>query len=394
MAEISYGMVGGGEGAFIGEVHRKAIALDGLAVLRAGAFSRDLASSRRTGAALGLEEARVYPGFAEMAREEAKREDGIDFAVIATPNYLHYPAALAFLEAGIHVACEKPLCLETAQAERLAALSEERGLLFCVNHAYTGYAAVKEIRALLHSGAIGDIRFVNAEYAADYLAEAGIEVRDAHARWRMSPATSGKSNCLADIGTHVEDLVSYVTGLRISKVCARLDTLVPGRELDDNATVLLEYSGGAKGLYWASQVAVGRDNGLRVRAFGSRGSVEWCQEDPEHFRLDRAGGPAETWTRGREGFGAEARACSRLPSGHPEGYIEATANIYRAFIGELARLLAGLGPSPGGADYPSARRGLEGVAFVEACVESSARGSAWVDYRASPQGAAIGGIPR
>jgi len=268
--EMTYGMLGGGSGAFIGEVHRKAIALDGSARLAAACFSRDHVASRKTGQSLGLADDRVYPSFETMAARESDREGGIDFVVVALPNHLHYAACRAFLDAGIHVVCEKPLCFSRAEAEDLGRRAKDRGLLFCVNHTYTGYPAVKEIRELIHSGAIGDIRFVNAEYASDWLAAKGVEEANPQARWRMDPATAGKSNCLADIGTHVEDLVSYATGLRISRLLARLDTLVEGRALDDNAAVLLDYEGGAKGFYWSSQVAIGRDNGLRLRVFGSR----------------------------------------------------------------------------------------------------------------------------
>lgn len=377
---LSYGMVGGGEGAFIGEVHRAAIRLDGLARLDAACFSRKIDVSRATGSRLGIDSRRIYASFEEMAEREAEREDGIDFVVVAAPNYLHYAASRAFLERGIHVVCEKPLCFEPSEAEELVALSAKRDLLFCVNYTYSGYPAVKEIREQIRTGAIGDIRFVNAEYASDWLASVGVEASNPHAAWRMDGATSGKSNCVGDIGSHIEHLVAYTTGLRVTSLCARLDRLVAGRELDDNASILVEYSGGAKGLYWSSQVAAGSDNGLRLRVFGSKGGIEWRQEDPNYFRLDILGQPSQTWSRGRDAFHPYARSLSRLPAGHPEGYLEAEANILRNFARSLAARTSGKEPSPDDLDFPGAREGLDGVRFIDACVESSRRGVVWISY--------------
>ena len=375
---MTYGMVGGGQGAFIGDVHRKAIALDGLAVLSAGCFSRDAANSRATGGSLGVPADRIYLAFSEMAKAEAARSDGIDFVVIVTPNDTHYQACKAFLEAGIAVVCDKPLCFEVEEARELAELAKAKNLLFCVTYTYTGYPAVKEIRELVRSGALGTLRFVNAEYPQEWLAAPAEKGDNRQAAWRTDPRRTGKSNCVGDIGSHIENLVSYTTGLRIQSLCARLDTFVEGRVLDDNASILIEYSGGAKGLYWSSQVAVGCDNGLRLRIFGSQGAVEWSQENPNYFTLTRLGQPAQRWSRGRDGFHTHAQGYSRIPSGHPEGYFEAFANLYKTFILALAKVKAGVRPSADELDFPSLEAGIDGVAFIGKCVESSQSGARWV----------------
>ncbi len=377
---LRYGMVGGGPGAFIGDVHRRAIALDGTAALVAGCFSRSHEGTLATGRALGLDPARLYRSFEEMAAAEAQRGDGIDFVVIVTPNGSHHAVARAFLSRGIHVACDKPLTLQIAEGEELAALARERGLLFCVTYTYTGYPAVKHARALVAAGELGELRFVNAEYAQEWLATP-LE-RDGtqkQAAWRADPRETGLSLCVGDIGTHVENLVRTVTGLRIASLSARLDTLVPGRALDDNATVLVDYEGGARGVYWASQVAIGRDNGLRLRVFGSRGAIEWAQEDPDHLRLSRLGRPTELLSRGRDPFLPAAQRHSRVPAGHPEGYFEAFANLYRTFTAALAKKRAGAALLPEDLDFPGVDDGISGVRFVHRCVESSRRGAARVE---------------
>ncbi len=377
---LRYGMVGGGPGAFIGDVHRRAIALDGAATLAAGCFSRSFEGTLATGRALGLDPARLYRSFEEMAAAEAARDDGIDFAVIVTPNGSHHAAAKAFLSRGIHVACDKPLTVEVGQGEELAALARRNDLLFCVTYTYTGYPAVKQARELVAAGELGEIRFVNAEYAQEWLATP-LERDGKHkqAAWRADPAETGASLCVGDIGTHVENLVRTVTGLRIASLCARLDTLVPGRTLDDNATILVDYQGGARGVYWASQVAVGRDNALRLRVFGSRGGLEWSQEDPDHLRLSPLGRPTEILSRGRDPFLPAAQRHSRVPAGHPEGYFEAFANIYRTFTAALAKKRAGAALLPADLDFPGVEDGISGVRFVHRCVESSRQGAARVE---------------
>jgi len=381
VGSLRYGMVGGGPGAFIGDVHRKAIALDGSAVLAAGCFSRSHEGTLATGRALGVDPARLYRSFDEMAAAEATRDDGIDFVVIVTPNASHHAAARAFLSRGIHVACDKPVTLEVEEGEELAALARKNDLLFCVTYAYTGYPAVKQARELVGGGELGEIRFVNAEYAQEWLATP-LERDGKHrqAAWRTDPKEAGRSLCVGDIGTHVENLVRTVTGLRISSLSARLDTLVPGRALDDNATILLDYEGGARGVYWASQVAIGRDNALRLRVFGSRGAIEWAQEDPDHLRVSRLGRPTELVSRGRDPFQPAAQRHSRIPAGHPEGYFEAFANIYRTFTAALAKKKRGAALDAGDLDFPGVEEGISGVRFVHRCVESSSRGSARLKF--------------
>ena len=286
---LRYGMVGGGQGAFIGDVHRKAIALDGNACLAAGCFSRSYENTVATGRALGVAADRLYRTFDEMAEAESKRKDGIDFVVIVTPNAGHFPAAKAFLSRGIPVVCDKPLVFEVREAEELAALARARDLLFGVTYTYTGYPAVKHAREMIARGDIGPVRFVNAEYPQEWLATPLEKDGQKQAAWRTDPALSGKSNCVGDIGSHTENLVRYVTGLEITRLCARLDVFGAGRALDDNASILVEYAGGAKGLYWSSQIAIGYDNALRLRVFGTTGSLQWSQENPNYLTVSASG---------------------------------------------------------------------------------------------------------
>jgi len=379
-SRLSYGMVGGGPGAFIGDVHRKAIGLDSLAEIVAGCFSRSLDKTRETGRSLGIAEDRLYPTYDEMAKKEAERADRIDFVVIVTPNAQHYAAAKAFLSRGIPVVCDKPLTFEVAEAQELAALAKKNQVLFAVTYTYTGYPAVKQAREMIKQGDIGEIRFVNAEYPQEWLAAPIEKAGQKQAAWRTDPQQTGKSNCVGDIGSHIENMVSYVTGLRIKSLCARLDSFVPGRVLDDNATIMLEYEGGAKGLYWSSQIAVGYDNGLRFRVFGTKGSIQWSQENPNYLVVSKLGEPTQTLSRGRDGFYPHAQGYSRIPSGHPEGYFEAFANIYKTYIGALSQLKAGRQPSAADLDFPSVEMGIDGVNFIGKCVESSRKGAVWIDF--------------
>jgi predicted dehydrogenase len=377
---LKYGMVGGGPASFIGEVHRKAIGLDGMAEIAAGSFSKTFGKTLETGALLGIEESRLYPDFETMAEKESRRPDPIDFVVIVTPNAQHYAAAKAFLSRGINVACDKPLSFEVAEAEELAMLARHKGLLFCVTYTYTGYPAIKHAREMIMRGDIGAIRFVNAEYPQEWLSTAIEKDGQKQASWRLDPMQSGKSNCVGDIGSHVENLVSYVTGLKIASMCARLDSFVPGRALDDNASILVNYRGGAKGLYWASQVAVGYDNALRLRVFGATGSIQWSQENPNYLVVSRLGQPSTTLSRGRDGFYPHAQGYSRIPSGHPEGYFEAFANIYKAFIAAISKKESGMSLSDEDMDFPGAEDGVSGVRFIGKCVDSSRKGAVWLDY--------------
>lgn len=375
---LTYGMVGGGQGAFIGGVHRQAIALDGAATLVAGCFSRNRANTLQTGAALGVAKDRLYKTYEEMIRAEAARPDGIDFLVIVTPNQSHYPIAKLALEHGIHVACDKPLTTSSAEARELAALARRKKLLFAVTYTYTGYPMVRHIRDLIAGGELGDIRFVAAEYVQDWLATPVERTGQKQAAWRADPKQTGISNCVGDIGTHIESMVAHVTGLEIRSLLARLDCLVEGRPLDDNASIMVEYKGGAKGLYWASQVAVGKDNGLRIRIYGTKASVEWAQENPNYCEVAYLGKPTVRLSRGRDPLSPAAQRMSRIPAGHPEGYFEAFANLYSAFIGAVGKKKARQPLTPEDLEFPSVEAGVRGVLFVEKCVASSRKGAAWV----------------
>ena len=376
----TYGMVGGGRGAFIGDVHRRAVALDGKAQLVAGCFSTDYDNTLATGAELGLDGSRLYKTYEAMARAEATREDGIDFVVIVTPNFVHYSAAKAFLEAGIHVVCDKPLTFEVEEAQELADLAASKKLLFGVTYTYTGYPMAKQAREMIANGDLGAIRFVNAEYPQDWLAAKLEEAGNKQAEWRTDPARTGKSNCVGDIGSHIANMVSFMTGLKITKLCARLDTFVEGRPLDDNASIMLEYEGGAKGLYWSSQIAVGHDNGLRVRVYGEKGGLEFFQENPNYLTVTHMDRPTEILSRGRDELYPDAAKFTRIPSGHPEGYFEAFANVYSGFVDALVKVKVGGPIEYNELEFPSVAAGLEGVRFIGKCVESSQKGAVWVDF--------------
>jgi predicted dehydrogenase len=378
-APLTYGMVGGGEGAFIGDVHRKAIALDGKATLVCGCFSTDSQNTLRTGIALGLDQQRLYATFEEMAIEEGKREKKIDFVVIVTPNFTHYAIAKAFLENNINVVCDKPFTVTSAQSRELKELAEKNALSLCVTYTYTGYPVAKHARLMIENGDLGEIRFVNAEYPQDWLSTRLEETGQKQAGWRSDPDKSGASNCVGDIGSHIENMVSYMTNLKITKLSARLDTTVAGRKLDDNATIMVDYKGGARGVYWCSQIAVGNDNGLRVRIFGSKASIEWAQENPNYLKISYLDKPTEIISRGRDALYPGADAYSRIPPGHPEGYFEAFANIYKAFISFIMKKRNGSEILPEDLDFPQAAEGEQGVTFIEKCVESSEKNSAWID---------------
>jgi predicted dehydrogenase len=378
--KLRYGMVGGGQGAFIGDVHRKSIALDGLAEITAGCFSRSPENTVATGRALGISPDRLYKTFEEMAEEEAKRPDKIDFVVIVTPNVSHYPAAKAFLSRGIPVVCDKPLTVETAEAQELAELAGKNKLLFMVTYTYTGNATIKQARELIKQGEIGEIKFINAEYPQEWLLAPAEKQGSKQAEWRTDPARAGKSNSVGDLGSHIENMISYVTGLRIKSILARLDKIGPGRVLDDNASIMLEYEGGAKGLFWTSQIASGYDNAFRFRIFGTKGAIQWNEETSNHLELLRFGQPNAVLSRGKDSFYPHAQSFSRVPAGHPEGYFEALANIYKTYIGALLKQKEGKPLSEADLDFPNVEMGLDGVKFIGKCVESSGKGAVWVDF--------------
>lgn len=377
MAIMQYGMVGGGPGSFIGDAHRRAIQLDNTAQLVAGCFSRTMEKCRQTGAELGLAEDRCYANFEEMVRAEAARPDGIRFVVVVTPNVSHYPVCKAFLEAGIHVACDKPLCLTVEEAETLARLAEEKGLLFLVTYTYMGHVTAKHIRDYIRAGKLGKIRTVMAEYPQGWLAYEG-EWGGKQGEWRCDPAQSGGVNCLGDLGTHVENAVATMTGLKIKRVLAKMDVVVPGRVLDDNDVVMVEYEGGATGVYWTSQFAIGHDNDLAVRIYGENGSILWKQTECEKVTMIDRDGTVVERHRGNSGIEPGAASYGRLPAGHTEGWLEAMANLYRSFVRCLAAKEDG-SFRPDMIDFPTVADGVEGVKFVHACLESNRRGNTWVE---------------
>ena len=377
--KLRYGMIGGGPGAFIGDVHRKSIALDGKAELVCGSFSQSYENTVVTGDALGLPKERLYRTFEEMIRAEANRPDKPDFISIVTPNSTHFPAARLALEHGFAVVCEKPLATSSRDALELARLVRKSGLLFCVTYAYSGYPIVKHLRDIIHAGEIGEIRFVNGEYPQEWLATKLEDTGQKQAAWRTDPKLAGGSNCVGDIGSHIEFMASYMTGLEIESLCARLDHFGPDRPLDDNATIMLNYRGGATGVYWSSQIAAGHDNALRLRIYGTKGAVEWFQETPNTARVSFLDRPTGTISRGRDPLWPRGQSLSRLPSGHPEGYFESFANVYSTFITALSKKLRGEPLAGDDLDFPSVDDGVRGVRFIEKCVESSAQGAVWVD---------------
>ncbi|MDR0555236.1 MAG: Gfo/Idh/MocA family oxidoreductase [Treponema sp.] len=378
--KLRYGMVGGGPGAFIGDVHRKAINLDGMAEIAAGCFSQDPQKTLAVGAALGIPKERLYGSFEEMAEQEAKRPDKIDFLVITTPNTSHFAIAKAFLSRGIPVVCEKPLATELADAEELAALVKKTGLPFMITYNYTGNVTIKHARELIRSGELGKITFVNGEYPQEWLMVEAEKQGSKQAVTRTDPKLAGHSNSVGDLGSHIESMVSYLTGLRITSVCARLDRIFPGRTLDDNATIMLEYDNGAKGVYWTSQIAAGYDNALRVRIFGTKGAIDWNEESSNYLGVAFYGKPKTALSRGRDPFFPHAQGYSRIPSGHPEGYHESLANLYKTFISALIKRKEGKTVSDAEKDWPTVDMGVDGVKFISKCVESSEKGALWVQF--------------
>ncbi|WP_438003119.1 Gfo/Idh/MocA family oxidoreductase [Sorangium sp. So ce321] len=368
------GIVGGGEGAFIGSVHRIASELDGQAQVVAGAMSADPARAQRSADAWFLD--RSYGSFQQMAEEEARRADGIDFVIIATPNHMHFPVARAFLDAGIHVVCDKPMTFTLEESERLVEIVASKRLVFALTHNYTGYPAVRQARAMVQRGLIGSVRKVLVEYNQDWLMEPLERQGHKQAMWRTDPARAGLSNCVGDIGTHGENLLEFITGLKIKSLCADFTSFVEGRQLEDDANILLRLENGGKGTLVCSQIACGEENNLNIRVYGSKGGLEWHQQEPNTLIFKPAGKPWERMRVGLDYMSDEAKLSTRTPSGHPEGYLEAFANIYRRAIGDIRRVKGGL-PMEGG--YPSVHDGLRGVRFVAKTVESAKAGAVWVD---------------
>jgi predicted dehydrogenase len=385
--KLRYGMVGGGPGAFIGAVHRKAAALDGEIELVAGAFSSDPEKSRQMGALLHLDPRRVYRSYEEMVEKEAALppEERIDFVSIVTPNHLHYPIAKAFIEAGFHVVCDKPLTTTLEEAEELCRLVARHDVLFALTHNYSGYPMVKQARAMVQEGLLGEIRKIVVEYPQGWLATPLEQTGQKQAAWRTDPKLAG-AGALGDIGSHAEHLARYITGLELDRLCADITTFVPGRKVEDDANLLVHYQNGARGILYASQVSVGEENNLRIRVYGTKASLEWHQEEPNYLYVRYPDRPEEVYKRGNEYLAPAARRASRLPSGHPEAFIEAFANIYLNFARTLKARLAGEKPDPLDLDFPTVQDGARGVHFILTALESGRR-RAWVDARYTPPGA-------
>ena len=376
-AKLRYGMVGGGPGAFIGDAHRRAISVDDTARLSAGCFSRDFEKTKQQGEALGINPERCYEDYKEMARIESQREDGIDFVVVVTPNASHYEVCKAFLEAGIHVACDKPLVTESAQAEELKRIADEKDLLLMVTYTYMGHVTSKYVRDLVRDGEIGIIRTVMAEYPQGWLYNEN-DWGGKQGEWRCDPSQSGKVNCLGDLGTHVENAVAMMTGLKIKRVLAKMDVVVPGRKLDDNDQILVEYEGGATGINWTSQFAIGCDNSLRIRIYGSKGTILWFQENPEEVKMIKEDGIPRVIKRSYSAITPGAAKYGRLPAGHTEGWLEAMGNLYDSFAEcvyakEMGTFTEDM------IDYPTIESGIQGLKYVEACLKSNENGNVWVE---------------
>lgn len=375
-------MVGGGRAAFIGAVHRMAARLDDRIVLTAGALSADPENARMSGEDLGLNPDRVYLDYREMAAREAARPDGIEAVVIVTPNHLHHPVAKAFLNAGIDVICDKPLAISLEEARDLVALTRAKNLIFAVTLNNTGYPMVRQAREMIKAGEIGDIRIVHAAYIQDWLTKPIDAEGHKQAEWRSDPARAGASACLADIGVHAHNLALFVTGLVLDEVSADLTTFVPGRRLDDNAHVLMRFVGGARGVLTASQVAVGNLNNLSLKVFGTKAGLEWAGETPEFLRFTPYGEPTRVLQRGGPGNTSEAKRGSRMPAGHPEGYVEGFANLYRDAAELISARRAGRACDPVAlAMTPDVLDGARGIAFVEAAVASSKKNGVWTSAR-------------
>lgn len=371
---IRLGMVGGGNDAFIGGVHRIAARIDGRFQLIAGALSSTPEKAQASGAALGLDAGRTYDDFKSMAIREARLKDGIEAVAIVTPNHVHYAAAREFLKRGIHVICDKPLTSTIADAKKLVKAAQDSDALFVLTHNYTGYPLMRQARQMVAQGDLGEIRLVQVEYAQEWLTQ---HEEFKQAAWRTDPARSGLGGSTGDIGTHAFNLASFVSGLELDSLSADLQSFVSGRQLDDNAHVMMRFKGGARGMLWCSQVAPGNENGLRLRVYGDKGGLEWAQENPNQLWFAPFGEPKRLLTRGGHGATDAAASVTRTPAGHPEGYLEGFATIYREAADAITAHREGQAVS---ADviYPTIDDGLRGMQFVESCVRSSKRDGAWV----------------
>ncbi len=378
--KLRMGMVGGGRGAMIGGVHRMAAQMDGQIELVCGVFSRQPKISRASGRDFFLPDNRIYGSYREMLTAEAALPQGerMDFVTIVTPNDMHFPIAMAALDAGFDVVCDKPMTLTLAEGKKLEKKVRDSGLLFCLTHNYTGYPMVKEARELVRGGKLGTVRRIVVEYPQGWLATALETEKNKQAGWRTDPKRAGLSCCMGDIGSHCENLAEYISGLRIEQMCADLHTFVKGRPLDDDGSVLLRFHNGARGILWASQVAIGRENGLNIRVFGERGSLEWHQQEPNTLIVDWPNKPRELRRTATPFVGKMSAAATRIPPGHPEGFLEGFANLYRNFALALRKRQAGKKVDQSACDYPTVADGVRGMAFLETVVRAGKAKQKWV----------------
>ena len=377
---IRLGMVGGGQGAFIGGVHRIASRIDDKFELVAGALSSTPEKARASAAEIGLDPKRSYASYEDMAEAEAGRDDGIEAVAIVTPNHMHFPVAKTFLDAGFHVICDKPMTTTLKEAKELAEIARRSGKVFVLTHNYTGYPMIRQARAMVAAGELGDIRLVNAAYIQGWLATRAEDEGSKQAGWRVDPAKAGAGGAIGDIGTHAHNLACFVSGLKVESLACDLDSFVEGRRLDDNAHMMLRFQAKngvtAKGMLWASQVAVGNENGLSLKIYGTKAGLEWHQEETNGLWFQRLGEPKQLLTRGGDGAWPDAAAVTRIPAGHPEGYLEGFASIYSETADLIAAHEAGI-EAPSAVALPSIEDGIEGLAFIEACVTSSKDNGAW-----------------
>jgi predicted dehydrogenase len=381
-APIRLGMVGGGQGAFIGAVHRMAARLDGHYDFCAGALSSDPARALTSARELGLAEDRSYPSYTDMVAGESARDDGVEVIAIVTPNHMHFPVAKACLEGGFHVICDKPMTVNVDEARELRRIAAAGKRILAVTYNYSGYPMIRQAREMIERGDLGRLRVVQGEYAQDWLSENLEESGQKQAAWRTDPAKSGAGGCIGDIGTHIYHLISFVTGLETEAICADLATFVGQRKLDDNAHLMLRFKGGAKGTIWASQVAVGCENGLQLRVFGDKGGILWRQENPNELIFSPLGEAPRRITRGGHGAGNAATRMTRIPSGHPEGYIEGFANVYSEIAAAVFAAREGKLPDAS-VTYPTGEDGEKGMTFIDAAVRSSAAGATWIEIPAA-----------
>lgn len=382
--KVRMGMIGGGRGAFIGAVHRIAANIDGQIELVCGAFSSSEEKSKLSGEDFFLPAERCYANYEEMVEQEAKLPLGerMDFVAIVTPNHVHFPAAKAALEAGFPVLSDKPATFDFAEAKELQKIVEKTGLLYGLTHNYTGYPLVKQAREMVADGKLGEIRKVVVEYPQGWLATKVEDSGQKQAEWRTDPKRSGATGCVGDIGTHAENLAEYISGLEIKELAADLTTFVEGRALDDDANILLRFENGAKGILHSSQISVGEENNLNIRVYGEKGGIEWHQKEPNTMLVKWLEEPTQIFRTGLDYLGEAAGNATRTPPAHPEGYLEAFANVYANFVNHLRAVIDGVEPEPHHLDYPKIEDGVRGMAFVDAVVKSTQNNAAWTEIEA------------